>query len=443
PMRAQADLAALYRIGNAIGAVLDPDELIERTLSIIVSEFKRIDFCSIHVMDDATGTLCCIGQKTRDGVSVAEAPTFSASLLDRVTRNLQSVLSYDAQADERFTDEAETNKSPIRSALCVPLKNRTRLVGVLEAYTVSAQSRLTREDLELLSSAGQLVGTAVDNALLYDRLKKEKAALEEANAKLKAAHEKLVQSEKLSAIGQLTAGIIHDIKNPMAVILGHAQGIKYMYDRNRDAEVSKEMIVECLTAIEQGVTHCNEIITDLLHFARRTKPEMMPTDLGELVQNTLKFLSHELMKSRTKTEVDIAPGLPAILADEHQIKQVLINILINAIQAMGLDGTLKVAVSGDSVRGAGFQAIAITDSGPGMSEDVLRRIFDPFFTTKKQGSGMGGTGLGLSVSFGIIQSHGGDIDVQSEVGKGTTFTVRLPLKGPPAQRAEPPAVPAP
>jgi signal transduction histidine kinase len=422
PMRAQADLAALYRIGNAIGSILDVPELVERTLAIIVSEFRRIDFCSIHVVDEA-GALRCIGQKTRDGVTAASQPTFSAALLDRVVRNQQSVLSYDAASDERFRDgDADTDRSQIRSALCVPLKNRARLVGLLQAYTLTNESRLTREDLELLTAAGQLVGTAVDNALLYDQLKREKAALQESNDRLRAAQQSLVQSEKLTAIGQLAAGIMHDIKNPMAVILGHAQSIKYMLDRGRDKEVTREMLLECFSAIEQGVTHCNAIITDLLHFARHGKLEALPTRVDDLLQGTLRFLSYELVKAKTVVDQDLPPDLPPVMVDEHQIKQVLINIIINAVQAMEHGGRLRLC----SWRDGKDVCIAVTDTGCGMAEEVKIRIFDPFFTTKKQGSGMGGTGLGLSVSYGIIQSHGGSIDVQSEVGKGTTFTIRLP-----------------
>jgi signal transduction histidine kinase len=235
--------------------------------------------------------------------------------------------------------------------------------------------------------------------------------LAEANARLQSAQQQLVQSEKLAAVGQLTAGIVHDVKNPLAIIVGLAEELPEHADLNPVAR-------KYLTTIRDSARRANTIVTDLLKFARESTPDMKLQDLRDTIETVLRLTDYMARRAKVSVTKDL-PSAPALLMyDAVQIEQVLMNLVQNAIQAMPHGGSLHVALThtGDLV------AVAVKDTGIGIPPQNLRRIFDPFFTTKAPGEG---TGLGLSTSYGIVARHGGRIDVQSQVGEGTTFTIWL------------------
>jgi signal transduction histidine kinase len=238
--------------------------------------------------------------------------------------------------------------------------------------------------------------------------------LQEINARLQFTQQQLIQSEKLAAVGQLTAGIVHDVKNPLTVIKGLAEELQE--ENGIDPQSS-----DLLKVIYDSAGHANRIVTDLLKFARQSEPVMKSQDLVETVQTTLRLIDYLARKGSVKIET-VFPDRPVMAVyDATQIEQVLVNLIQNAIQAMPDGGTLGVRVyeRRDQV------VVMVEDSGVGISKENLRRIFDPFFTTKVEGEG---TGLGLSVSFGIVAAHNGRIEVDSLVGKGTRFIVVLPIQ---------------
>ncbi len=251
-------------------------------------------------------------------------------------------------------------------------------------------------------------------ARLYKEAIQRAKELEEMNARLQATQAQLIQSEKLASVGQLTAGIVHDVKNPLAVIKGLAEELSEEGDLD-------EFTVEGLETIRDSASKANTIVTDLLKFARQSTPEMQTRDMRATLESVFR-LTEYLMR---KGNVTLVPDLPrtSVMAtyDPQQIEQVLINLVTNAVQAMPDGGTLDVSLKEDDDN----LVITMRDSGVGIPEENVVKIFDPFFTTKPEGEG---TGLGLSVSYGIISRHRGRIDVESEVGIGTTFTVSLPLQ---------------
>jgi signal transduction histidine kinase len=251
-------------------------------------------------------------------------------------------------------------------------------------------------------------------ARLYAETIQRNKELAETNARLQAMQLQLVQSEKLAAIGQLTAGIVHDVKNPLAVIKGLAEVLQ------DDATITDETRHE-LQVIRESAEKANRIVSDLLKFARQSQPEMQPHDLRETVEASLRLTTYLIREARIKLVQAIPEQATLVTYDPQQIEQVLINMIHNAIQAMPNRGTLQVSLAQVN----GTAEIAIQDTGTGISPENLKRIFDPFFTTKPEGVG---TGLGLSVSYGIIANHHGKIDVESEVGKGTKFTIYLPVE---------------
>jgi signal transduction histidine kinase len=256
-------------------------------------------------------------------------------------------------------------------------------------------------------------------ARLYAETVQRNKELADANSRLQATQAQLVQSEKLAAVGQLTAGIVHDVKNPLAVIKGLAEEL-------REEPGLVEPVREQLTVIRDNAARANTIVSDLLKFARQSKPEMKPLDMRESVEAAVRLTEYLARKGNVKVIVDLPSRAAVGVYDPQQIEQVLINLIQNAIQAMPGGGMLRVNLS----LAAGAMAIAIADTGIGIPPENLTRVFDPFFTTKPEGEG---TGLGLSVSYGIVSRHGGKIGVESKVGQGTTFTILLPAGGrPPA-----------
>ena len=251
-------------------------------------------------------------------------------------------------------------------------------------------------------------------ARLYEEAVRRAKELAEMNARLQATQAQLVQSEKLASVGQLTAGIVHDVKNPLAVIKGLAEELAE--EGGLDA-----FTIDGLETIRDSASKANSIVTDLLKFARQSTPEMQTRDMRTTLESVFRLTEYLLRKGNVTLVTDLPPTSVMATYDAQQIEQVLINLVTNAVQAMPEGGTLDVLLKEQDDN----LFITLRDSGGGISEENLVRIFDPFFTTKPEGEG---TGLGLSVSYGIVSRHGGLIEVESEIGIGSTFIVTLPLR---------------
>ena len=240
--------------------------------------------------------------------------------------------------------------------------------------------------------------------------------LADANVRLQQAQQQLLQSEKLAAVGQLAAGIVHDIKNPLAVISGLTEELQESAGADSDFALQ-------LKQIRENAVRASGIVTDLLKFARQSNPEMRHQDVWETVRTAVRLNDYVVRRANVKVVMDVAAKPVKTLYDAQQLEQVLVNLIQNAVQAMPQGGTLTVGVR----ELPDWIDIDVRDTGVGIPPKNLPRIFDPFFTTKAPGEG---TGLGLSVSYGIVAEHKGRIDVRSEVGKGSVFTVRLPVRSP-------------
>jgi signal transduction histidine kinase len=250
-------------------------------------------------------------------------------------------------------------------------------------------------------------------ARLHEETAQRNAQLREANLRLQQTQQQLVQSEKLAAVGQLTAGIVHDVKNPLSVIKGNAEDLKEQMAGN-------PVISAQIEAISRNADRANRIVGDLLTFARQSDAQMQRQDLGAIVEACVRLTEYLIRKGKVRVSTDLGP-LPVMATfDSLQIEQVVVNMIQNAIQAMPGGGLLRLAVTEEGP----WAKITIQDTGKGIAPEHLDRIFDPLFTTKPAGEG---TGLGLSVSYGIISQHKGRIEVKSGLGMGTTFTIWLPL----------------
>ena len=235
---------------------------------------------------------------------------------------------------------------------------------------------------------------------------------------------KLLQTEKMAALGQLVSGIAHELNNPLTPIMGYAQLLLgHGLSSPQQAEAGK---------VFQEAERARRIVKNLLYFARENKPERSRVDLNEIVERTLALRSYELRVEDIVVECNLADGLPETMADPYQLQQVVLNLLVNAEQALLADrGRGHVWIRTYSAAG-GRIAMEISDDGPGIALSIASRVFDPFFTTKPAGVG---TGLGLSIVYGIVQQHGGDVTLESHRGSGAKFVVELPMASNLAEQA--------
>jgi signal transduction histidine kinase len=300
-----------------------------------------------------------------------------------------------------------------------PILHLRSLSQSVASGDLNQESRLERTDEigELADAFDQMTENLRQRTAEAERLYAEAVQhnfeLAATNKRLQETQQQLVQSEKLAAVGLLTAGIVHDVKNPLTVIKGTAELLQEETDLAPDMQ-------KALSLIREGAVKANKIVSDLLTFARQAPPELKPRDLRETVQAAMRLTTYLTRQAQVRMYSEL-PDQPVItIYDVQQIEQVFINLITNAAQAVAGKGTLWVRL----VQDGQYALTSFEDTGCGIAPESIHRIFDPFFTTKPEGQG---TGLGLSVSYGIISSHGGRIEVRSEIGKGSTFSVYLPL----------------
>jgi len=235
--------------------------------------------------------------------------------------------------------------------------------------------------------------------------------------RLGKTQKQLIQVEKMNALGQLSAAIAHEVNNPLAGVLVYTQLLKKKLTSD---SFNKEETIDTLSKMETALSHSAKLVRSLLDFARQSTPTLKPISINSVIDQVIALVGHQAELKKVKVIRDEAPALPLVKGDFSQLEQVFINLAVNAIQAMSDGGelTIHMALSND-----GFVKVSIQDTGCGIPPENMDKLFTPFFSTKEE---VKGVGLGLAVSYGIVERHGGKIEVQSQVGKGSTFTVHLP-----------------
>ena len=299
-------------------------------------------------------------------------------------------------------------------------------IGKMVALTRNIAAGRFDQEVQASAYHGEIALLADSFNTMLKSLRQMKADLEEwgrtLEEKVKQRTEELVamqarvaQSERLASLGMLAAGVAHEINNPLGAILSlTALSVEDMKKDDPNRESLEEVVKQ--------TQRCRDIVKGLLDFSRRSEVNMELVDLNQILQDTLSLISKQAQFLNVTVVRDWAPQLPTVMADKPQLEQVFMNILVNAVQAMQEKGTIRIAtrhsVPANSVE------VLISDTGCGIPPEEIHQIFDPFFTSKASGQG---TGLGLSIAYGIITSHRGSISVESEVGRGSTFTIRLPV----------------
>ena len=288
------------------------------------------------------------------------------------------------------------------------------------------------QELGELAHAFNLMSERLDKAMaeLNQATQDLEIKVKERTRQLEQAHQKLLQSDRLASLGQLSATVAHEINNPISGVLNLAMLLDRVLKDDGIPAGRVEEFKKYLGQIINETTRVGRIVSDLLAFSRRSKPQRTNVDLNAVIKNTLFILSHRLELGNISLDLRLSDTLPKIECDSSQMQQVIINLIMNGAEACQSKGHGTVIVKTqqvvDPAHGENDSIVLeISDTGDGISEEVMSKIFDPFFTTKGEGKGVG---LGLSVVYGIIDAHGGDITVDSKVGKGTVFKVTLPIK---------------
>jgi signal transduction histidine kinase len=233
---------------------------------------------------------------------------------------------------------------------------------------------------------------------------------------LERTQKQLIQVEKMKSLGQLSASIAHEINNPLAGLLVYT---RLLQKSILNSSLDRNKALDILSKMDLAITHSSKLVSNLLDFARQKPPDLKPIEISKIIDQAISLVGHQAQLTKIKLIREETPSLPLVKGDSGQLQQVLINLIVNAIQAMPNGGELKIIsfTKGDLVK------VAINDVGEGIPPENMDKLFTPFFSTKDE---VKGVGLGLAVSYGIIQSHGGNIEVQSQIGKGSTFTISLP-----------------
>jgi signal transduction histidine kinase len=416
-LTAVANQAAICIENSGLMETLDVDEILRLVLEGLTKNIG-FDRARLYLVNEKRNVLECkmavgIDEERIRGITLRLNP--EDSIVARSIFEKQPFIIPDARKDPRVNPIIK-EKFNLHSLVAIPLLVKEKALGAIAADFIDPNKNITKEALESVMAFAQQAGLAIHNAFMYQELKTFSQQMEEkiqkTTADLKKTEAQLIRSEKLAALGQLAAGIAHEIRNPLTSI----NILIHSMTKNLPSGDSHK---EDLKVIEEEIHRMNEILDQFLRFAKPATPLLEKADVFSIFEETLQLLRPHIEKQLIVVEKEFQP-LPIILMDREQMKQVFLNLLLNAIQAMPGGGHLTLR--GQNSEDGQWIHISIQDSGIGISSENINKLFDPFFSTKE-----GGIGLGLSITHRIIDQHHGKIEVESAPGKGTLFTIWLPI----------------
>lgn len=397
-------LQVLNELGEAIISDIRLNNILERICNQ-VADTMEVESCSIYLIDDDN----VLRIKASIGLTEEERQELQFKIGEGITGQVfqekKGMIVNDLAHDPRA--KYIPHRRAARKLLSLPLLIRETPRGVMNIHNKKDGSDFTKDDLDLLNIFANQTTVAIENFRLFREVSRELQRVTELQTQL-------IQSEKLSAIGQLVAGVAHEINNPLGIILGYAE---LLQRQTNDPSAQKS-----LKAIRQATMRAASIVKNLLTFARKQEPNLVAVNVNDVIRSVTELLQHQLKVNNILLFTDFDESIDPVKADIQQLQQVFFNLLTNAMQAMeGMkDGRIVI----ETRQHNGTVAISVTDNGPGIKAEHLTKLFEPFFTTKPLGKG---TGLGLSICYGIIKEFGGEITVTSAPGKGATFVVELPV----------------
>lgn len=407
----QKELVSLYEVGQEIVSILNLDRLLESILDRAI------------VLVGAERGFLVLWDSERDDFDVAVARQFSLGEVDdaqieishgvirRVLAQREPVATTNAQEDPRFKSSHSIITYQIRSVLSTPLQAKEELIGAIYVDTRLSSRLFGESDLALLSAMANQAAVAIQLARLYEDLQTRNRELQEALRDLREAQDELIRAERLSVVGRMASGIIHDLKNPMTTIKGYAS----VLGREDLAPERRERFSRMIT---QSVDTFVEMTQEILDYARGGGAlQLEEVDLGALIDDLCTFIEDDFRDRGLTIHRELAFTGPLVM-DESKIRRALYNIASNARDAMQAGGTLTIATSLTD----GLVECRLRDTGPGIPEEIRAKLFEPFVTYGKTT----GTGLGLAIAKKTIEDHNGTISVESVPDKGATFIILLP-----------------
>ena len=311
--------------------------------------------------------------------------------------------------------------TPIRELI-----SGTKVLSVMKLdhpVTISHRSQELDELVDSFNGMRERLKVAVDE--LNEMKQTLESKVEERGKQLQAAHRKLLQADRLASLGQLSASVAHEINNPISGVLNLSTLLERLMASGAFPEGREEEFRKYLGRISAETARVGRIVSDLLAFSRRSKPQRVPADLNKLVMSTVGLVSHKLKMNNAEAVLELQPNLPPVECDPSQMQQVILNLTMNGAEAMQPKGGGQLTVRTRLLPEDESVELCVNDTGEGISPENLSKIYDPFFTTKAEGKGVG---LGLAVLYGIVKAHDGEVEVTSTRNVGTTFTVTIPLK---------------
>ena len=426
---------AVREISEAMVSMLSAKEIVERIL-IAVTDTMGVERALVMLHADAGDALrptASRGDWDAEALALALEPDHPICRQLWMQREELARGDFDDELDPETRASCQDTFDTLDVELLVPILFGVDLLGIIAVGRKLTSERLGPDERQLLRTLANQSAIAIENAKAFDEIaqlnKTLEARVEERTRELRDTQAQLVQSEKMRSLGQLVAGVAHELNNPIGFVHANLQLLEEYVERLMHTEAdparrqrTRDAIEKLLSRSQEGAGRVKQIVQDLRTFSRTDQAELTQVSLNEAIQRTLA-----LMEPRTKNGIVVERDLgelPEVRCYSGQLNQVFMNLLMNACDAM--DGRGKITVrtrpADDGV------VLEFQDDGPGMTPEVRGRIFEPFFTTKPVGKG---TGLGLSISHGIVERHGGSMTVESAPGEGACFTIRLPLEPPP------------
>jgi two-component system NtrC family sensor kinase len=390
------ELVAMQRLSNTISVATDPEQILQ-TLIELTQQVIPVLESNIFLLTEEQNTIVPLSSSGSDRLYEEAKRQVESGIVDWVFSENRTVIIPNL-------DHLHANKTA-RNFVIVPLVLHNRPIGIYVIHTEKPQQDFSNQDIQLLTVLANQAAVGVENW-------RTRQKLIEAHTQLKASQAQMIQAAKLAAIGELAANIVHEIKNPVQILMMHAEIAR----RGKTIPNREEQ-----QAIQ--IKRLAEITTRLMNFARNVSDEMPMTSVSvnRAIEEMVDLVKHEFLNEKVKIELRLAEKLPPITGNANYLQQVFLNFLLNARDAMPKGGTITIETE---LKGLNILT-RFSDTGTGIEPQHLSKIFNPFFTTKGEGKG---TGLGLSICKTIVAQHHGEIQVQSTVGQGTTFTVVLPVR---------------
>jgi signal transduction histidine kinase len=399
----------LLDVGRSVHASIELDQRLD-TSAEVLTRLLDASTTFILLLEQDDTILHCVATSNaalRDDVRMVRIPMGAPSLAVKAVTTRRAVAVDDVR-DAKEIHKELVDRLGEKALLALPLLVNDRPIGAVVIDDSRRPRRWSRAEIERAELIAQNVAIAVANARLYEEIRSRSSELER-------AQKELVKRERLAALGQLAATLAHEVRNPLGVLFNSIGTLTKILPPEGDAST-------LLTIMSEESVRLERLVRELLDFSRPLAPSLEPESLRVVIEGAVDAAARAVGEDALRVTTEVAPDLPPVRLDASMIRRAIVNVVVNAVQAAGPSGTVRVCAAMDQRGARRFARIDVCDSGPGIAPELASRVFEPFFTTKATG-----TGLGLAVVKSIMDSHGGEIALDSPGGAGTTVSLFVPI----------------